>query len=444
MMKLLAAILGVVLFASCNPDPPPTPDPSATPSPTASPASLIQHVVIIIQENRSVDNLFQGFPGANTQSWGLNLNGKHISLKPVNLDANYDPNHTHTSFLNECNKNASGTCQMNGWKQETCGGGTCPDPGAYGYVPQAQAQPYWNLAQAYAFSDSMFQTNQGPSFPAHQYLVSGTSTIADGSTYRASENISAAGCDAPVSVKVLTIDPAGVEGNPVPPCFNRSSIFTLLDAAGLTWKYYQDGTGANLWHAPDALKPLCPNKPCVSNPEFAANVITNPSQFLTDIGGGSLAAVTYITPTAAESDHAASNNGTGPAWVTSVVNAIGNSSYWGSTAIIFTYDDWGGWYDHQPPTGRDSYELSFRVPLVIVSPYAKNSYISHVPHEFGSILKYIEENFGLPSLNTTDVLSDDLSDMFDYTQTPTPFVQFAGSKPISYWKAQHSTGEVDY
>jgi len=433
-MKILSAIIGVLLalggsaqIASAQ-SPPPT--------------SPITHIVIIVQENRTVDNLFQGFPGANTQSWGLNLNGKQIKLKPVNLNNNYDPNHTHTSFLNECNLSGL-VCQMNGWKQETCGGSTCPDPGAYGYVPQAQVQPYWNLAQAYAFSDSMFQPNEGPSFPAHQYVVSGTSTIADGSIYRASENTAAAGCDAPRSSTVLTIDPTGVEGNPVAPCFNRTSIFTLLDAAGLPWKYYQDGTGANLWHAPDALAPLCPLKPCSSNPEFAANVVTNPAQFLTDIGTG-LAAVTYVTPTAAESDHAASNDGSGPAWVTSVVNAIGQSTYWGSTAIFILWDDWGGWYDHVVPPMRDSYELSFRVPLIVVSPYARVGYISHQQHEFGSILHYTEETFGLPSLGTTDVLSDDLSDMFDYTQNPSPFTALAGSKPIQYWMQQKHGVDVDY
>ena len=145
------------------------------------------------------------------------------------------------------------------------------------------------------------------------------------------------------------------------------------------------------------------------------------TKVLTDIADGQLAQVSWVMPDGADSDHPRGNKGTGPAWVASVVNAIGNSPYWSNTAIIITWDDWGGWYDHVPPTIYNSYEYGFRVPLIIVSPYSKQGYVSHVQHDFGSIVKFIDEVFDLPSLGYADARADDFSDCFDLTQTPIAF-----------------------
>jgi phospholipase C len=148
----------------------------------------------------------------------------------------------------------------------------------------------------------------------------------------------------------------------------------------------------------------------------------NPAPVLSDIANGRLAGVSWVIPTGGESDHAQSNDGSGPSWVASIVNAIGNSPYWSNTVIIITWDDWGGWYDHvAPPQILNSYEYGFRVPLIVVSPHAKPAYISHVTHDFGSILKFVEETFNLPSLGYADARADDLSDCFNLSQLPTPF-----------------------
>jgi phospholipase C len=110
------------------------------------------------------------------------------------------------------------------------------------------------------------------------------------------------------------------------------------------------------------------------------------------------------------------------------VNAIGNGSYWSNTAIFITWDDWGGWYDHVAPkvindgaSWGSGYVYGMRVPLIVVSPYAKAAYISHVTHDFGSILKFIETTFKLSSVGFADVAADDLSDCFNLTQTPLTF-----------------------
>jgi phospholipase C len=139
-----------------------------------------------------------------------------------------------------------------------------------------------------------------------------------------------------------------------------------------------------------------------------------------------LPGVSYVIPTGPESDHytilSSQSVDTGPDWVSSVVNAIGESKYWSSTAIIITWDDWGGFCDHVPPPQLDYRGLGFRVPLLIISPYAKKGYVSHTQYEFGSILKFMETTFGLASLNTTDVRANNLTDSFDFTQKPRKFV----------------------
>ncbi len=377
----------------------------------------IQHIVVIVQENRAFNTLFMGFPGATTARYGRNSSGQTVALHSVRLATDYDIGHIHAEFKTEY---AGGA--MNGWNKERlfCRGRKCPARStvAYAYVKRSDIQPYWQMASQYTVADQMFQSNEGPSFPAHQYLVSGTSTIANGSDLRASENAKhppphggkgegmVGGCDSKAGSTVKVINDAGGENETVFPCFDRLSIFDELDAAGLSWRYYQYYGGAGVWNAVDALKPIW------QKPEFTTDVVWPPSRVLTDIANGQLAAVTFVTPTYLESDHALDNNGTGPSWVASVVNAIGTSPFWSSTAIFVTWDDWGGWFDPVTPTIQNSYEQGFRVPLIVISPYAKEGYVSHTPHAFGSILRFTEEEFGLPSMGTTDSTSDDLSDCF--------------------------------
>ena len=225
-----------------------------------------------------------------------------------------------------------------------------------------------------------------------------------------------AGCNAPVGTIVNMIDPSGVESSTKYPCFEHPTLTDLLDAAVIDWRYYApSAAGLSIWVGPDAIQHIR------SGSDWN-KVILNQTQVLTDIASGHLAQVSWVIPSGQASDHAESNDGSGPSWVASVVSALGNSPYWSHTAIIITWDDWGGWYDHVPPPSIfNSYEYGFRVPLIIVSPYAKRAYVSHVTHDFGSVLRFIEEVFKLPSLDYADSRADDLSDCFDLTQAPPPF-----------------------
>ncbi len=391
------------------------------------PSSPIAHVVVIIQENRTVDNLFQFLPGANTAKYGLDLQGQKVPLKPEPLTARYNPGHRHSDWLADYNSGA-----MNGWNNERCSG-HCPVNPAYGYVPQIEVEPYYEMAETYTFGDEMFQSTQGPSFPAHQYLVSGTSTNFDDSRWRVAEDTgeNQGGCDSFSNSKAKMINAAGREGNAVFPCFDRASIFTLLDTAQVSWHFYQVRKTAGPWNAVDALKPIWENKS-----EYSSRVTSPSSQVLTDIAQGTLANVVFVIPTAAESDHGGDNDGTGPSWVASIVNAIGSSSYWNGTAILVVWDDWGGWYDHVTPTIYNSYELGMRVPLLVVSPYAKTHYVSHVQYEFGSILRFVEETFNLGSLGTTDARANDLADCFNFGSAPRKFSRIRAAHSASYFLHQ--------
>jgi len=383
----------------------------------------IQHVVIIVQENRSTDTLFNGFPGADTVKYGYNTAGDQVQLQSITLTAPWDVVHSHVAF-----NIAFDGGRMDGFNLEPS---TClrlhkkctigADVRAYTFVKRSEIQPYWDMATQYAFADKMFATQAGPSFPAHQYIVSGTSTVSQSSSLRAAENPldatqqSTGGCDSPPGSLVTLIDANGTEDQFVYPCFDRPSLTDLIEKQQLTWRYYQFKTGAGLWNALDAIKHVRYSS------QYSEDVISPPSQVLTDIANGSLANVVWVTPTGKASDHAGSTNGSGPSWVASVVNAIGNSNYWNSTAIFVTWDDWGGFYDHVAPPQYNSYELGFRVPLIAIGPYAKQGYVSHVQHEFGSILKFTEEVFNLGSLGTTDVRADDLSDCFNFGLKPRHF-----------------------
>ncbi len=417
-MKLLRnsalALLAFVVLAGCAggggaglPPPGPTPTPPA--------ASKIKYVIIIFQENRTPDNLFHGLPGADIANSGTNSMGQVVPLIPVDITAPYDLDHSHKGFTTEYNGGA-----MNGWDLVgvNCPSHACNPQTAFGYVPQAEVQPYFTMAERFTFADRMFQTNQGPSFPAHQFIISGTSTDSVGSTLLAAENPNyfannKLDCDGSTQSLVKMIDPSGSEATSLRPCFDHPTLFDSLDAKGITWRYY-DSFNGGLWSAPDAIAHI-------RNGTDWNNVSLPSSNILTDISSGQLRQVSWVIPSAAASDHALSTDGSGPAWVASVVNAVGQSQYWSNTAIFITWDDWGGWFDHVQPQMFNSYELSFRVPLIVVSPYAKPAYVSHVQHEYGSILKYVEETYGLPSLGYTDARADDLSDCFNYSQTPIVF-----------------------
>jgi phospholipase C len=394
---------------------------SGASGPASVPGTPIQHVVIIMQENRSFDHMFNGFPGADTVRTGM-YKGVEVPLVPTHLGNGKDLDHSHT-----------------GWWQQWDGGAmdNFANKGSmlpYSYIKESEVESYWTLARNFTLGDRMFQSNTGPSFVAHQYMIAGQSG-------KASENPSGKvwGCGAAREALVPLIGPDGTDKPGVFPCFDYLTMADLLDARGITWRYYAPSSASDQFFILSAYQAI---RHIFFGPDWNRNVISPETQVLTDIADGHLAQVTWIVPAYNNSDHPGSPP-LGPDWVANVVNAIGQSKYWDSTTIFVAWDDWGGWYDHVPPPQVDDMGLGFRVPVIVVSPYAKRGYVSHVTHESGGFLRYTETVFGLPSLGTRDSVSDDFSDCFDYAQPAAPYVPVHTEHEPAFFLAQKDSGPPD-
>jgi phospholipase C len=269
---------------------------------------------------------------------------------------------------------------------------------------------YWSYAQNFGLGDNFFTSMATLSQPNHIAMIAGQTAGEDDN-----------GGDCTTSANSISLNRAattGVESFSVP-CYNITSLPQVLGQNQISWRYYSNG---GIWDAPKNVTAL------VSSPSN----IQNPNQFLTDVQNGTMATVSWVMPTFANSDHPPMSIKSGQNFVARQVSAIMQSPYWNNTVIFVTWDDWGGFYDHVNPQALDADGLGLRAPLLVISPYAKPGYISHHLGEFASFLKFIEYNWGLPNLGQRDSLPmlSDLTDFFDFTQTPlTPVVE--PSLPVS-------------
>jgi len=397
------------------------PVPASPVSPIAG--SPIDHIVVVMQENRSFDNLFNGFPGADTVQSGMN-HGVSVPFTPIALGDMRDLDHTHPDWWLDWDNGS-----MDGFARST----KSPTTLAYSYVPESDVEPYWILARQYVLGDRMFQSNTGPSFVAHQYMIAGQSA-------QVSENPSGDvwGCDADPGTTAQVVGPNGTDLPGVFPCFDYQTTGDLLDEKGVTWRYYAPSSDG----PPNPLSAYQAIRHIRYGGDWNLNMITPQTQFLTDVARGQLAQVTWIVPDAAHSDHPASGN-EGPDWVAAVVNAVGTSKFWDSTAIFISWDDWGGWYDHVNPPKVDAMGPGFRVPVLVVSPYAKHGYISHQVHESSGFIAFIEHNFDLGTLGARDAGADAFADCFDYEQKPAAFVEIPANVTADQLIREKGTGAPD-
>jgi phospholipase C len=439
--------------------------------------SSFQHIIVVVQENRSPDNLFQGLctpPFGKSSSCSTSPTSSQYNIQtskwldktsstgttqpaPVALDNNYDPGHSHLAFTTQCDVNTSGVCRMDGVADITCVG-SCPTRASFHYVSNTKSimNPYLSLITQYGWANYMFQTNQGESFPAHQFIFGGTSAPSaadDAIGTFAAENLKpndlTSGCLATAGTTVTLIDPQG-ETQAVYPCFEHETMSDLLDDIGVSWKYYTPSF-VSIWTAPDAIDHICvPSKPtggtCTGS-EFIADVIKGPADVLTAISKCDLAQVSWVIPTGENSDHPNNNTGGGPSWVASIVNSIGNNPkckdnevYWDNTAILVTWDDWGGWYDHEPPTflalPQGDYQYGFRVPFFVVSAYTPVGYIDNNRMDFGTVLRFVENNFGIAegALNFADArATGNLNEFFNLKQVPRVFQTIPAPLDANYF-----------
>jgi hypothetical protein len=499
-----------------------------------------QHIIVVVQENRTPTNLFG-------QDTALVANGFHlvtsgqcgtqtIPLASYQLDACFDASHAHTAW-----ETAYDTGKMDGFCQIPSGikgctaqqkqgipsclvGGVATPCPEYTTVNASQLGTYYQLAANGGFANYMFQTNQGPSFPAHQFLFSGTSEpiappskdyeffAAENATFPAGDKDKHYGCLADVGTVVKQVNPttgkevkgyvpkyvAAADQTAGYPCYEHNTLADVFSSVtpNISWRYYT-ASEYSLWDAPNAINHICvPSGSTTDGSSTCTGSVYNANvpldlQVFTDLGANpaspqcTLPQVSWVIPDGNWSDHPGTvGHDGGPSWVAAIVNAVGGYNndgsslsiqcgYWANTAILITWDDWGGYYDDINPIVMSSgnagkagypgtangtyYVYGYRVPLVVSSTYANINYVSgggvYPPvcpnsycHDFGSILNFIEYAFGtggtpLPEIGSStwhyaDYYAQDkgtapnnyaLYDFFNFKQT-NPFVKITGAK----------------
>ncbi len=363
----------------------------------------IEHVVWIIQENHSFDNYFGTFPGAD----GLppftclpKMPGAQDCVKPFHMppgqpliDLEHSWETAHAAYNN-------GT--MNGfvWVEGS--------PYTMGYYDQRDIPNYWSYARRYTLCDRFFSSEMTGSSPNHVFTVAAQSGEIN--------NIA--------SLKQLESETDDDDG------FSFASIVRRFRGAGITWKYYVEtqpptaaaaAVNATLSHLayPDPKEftlwnPLPGFKGIRENPADMARLVPL-QQYFTDLKSGTLPQVSWIIPDFQDSEHPPEPLDQGMWYVTQSINALMQSRYWKNTVIFLTWDDYGGFYDHIPPPEVDAYGYGPRVPMIVISPYAKQHYVSHDTYDFTSVLKFIEQRWGLKHLTGRDDRANNMADVFDFS-----------------------------
>lgn len=367
----------------------------------------IKHVVFIIKENRSFDHYFGKFPNADGATNGTTSNGTVIPLQPMYDQAPHDTGHDWWSAVVAIDNGKMDRFDL------TPGGNTNGDFLAYSQMSETDIPRYWKYAQNFALSDRMFSSTIGPSLPNHMYAIAGTAVGVISVPAKEGKDHSW-GCD--TDLKNMTVLVMNQNGDITPefPCFNFETLGDIMDEHNISWKYYAPSRGEQGYEFS-----VYNN---VQHIRFGSDWKTHvvPQKgFEADAIAGNLPAVSWLVDGAAN-EHPLYSTCYGENWTVRKINAIMQGPDWSSTAIFLVWDDFGGFYDHVAPPYQDYLGLGPRVPLLIISPYAKPGYISHTVYEFGTVLKFIEETFNLPSLGTRDQTSNDPMDSFDFGQTPNP------------------------
>ncbi|MCI4362916.1 MAG: alkaline phosphatase family protein [Thermoplasmata archaeon] len=337
-----------------------------------SPPSPIDRVVVVLQENHTYDNYFGTYArGDGTAGKGIRVPAvaggpptvapSHSpTLKPVDLNHNW--NSAHADF----NSGA-----MDGFVYSE------GSPTTMAYFDGSDLPHYWAAADRYVLCDRYFTSAMTESAPNHLFLVAGN-------------------C-------------GGLRDDRVPARLPFPPVFQSLDAVGVSWKVY----GFTTWLERFAY---------IQDHPAAKSKFATARQFSADLRSGALPSVSWIIGAPGGTEHPPQNVQAGQDSVaTDVVNALGTSPYWPGVAVFVTWDDFGGFYDHVAPPAVDAFGYGFRVPCLVVSPYARNGFIDHVVNDHTSILKFIETRFGLAPLSTRDAAANDFVEAFDLSSPPRPF-----------------------
>ncbi|MEW6059775.1 MAG: alkaline phosphatase family protein [Actinomycetota bacterium] len=408
--------------------------PVVTPTATASVEAAdtrwpIKRVVYVMPENRSFDNIYAKFPGVNGAATGLKL-GEEVPLTRSPEWLPGDLPHDRAAFLNS----------VNGGAYDGFGTGQFGDPWAYTIFEGDMVPTYWQLASDYVLCDNFFCSVGGPSYPNHFFFVAGQS----GGVLDNPENIEVRrdehgqfkswGCDAVGdNVFVFVKDEKGnlTKHNT---CFDFLTVPQQLEEIGVSWAYYSASPyqPGYFWNALNAISGVFHTD--LWRPEHIRPV----DRIVEDIREGKLPAVTWVTPRFELSGHPPESTCFAQNWLAGIVNAVMESDAWEHTAIFVAWDMWGGLYDHVPPPEVDDLGFGFRVPSLVISPYARKGYLDHAEADLCAPLKFIEDNWGLPYLTDRIKKSHNFEHVFDFDRNlrkdarPTPKMRTCYGSPWEY------------
>jgi phospholipase C len=370
--------------------------------------TVIQHIVFIMKENRSYDNMFGTFPNANGATTAPISTGQIINLGHT-PDATPRDIAGHGWYDYESGYD-NGKIDM---FDVIPGGSINEDYLSLTQLYQTDLPNYWTYAQNFALADNAFSSLRGASMPNHLYMVSAQSGGEFLNPLLGSQTPNYWGCDAPAATVARVQDPdTGLVTNPYP-CFDFQTLADSLETAGVSWRFYAppEGTSGYTFNTLDAINHIR------NGPLWSTNVV-NTTQFITDVENNNLPAVSWVTMGSPYNEHPPESTCVGENWTVTQLNALMNSPEWDSTVVYLAWDDFGGFYDHVPPPVEDFFGLGGRVPFLIISPYAVAGYVSPTQYEFSSVLKFIEERFGLPPLTDRDAEANDTTDSFNFSQPP--------------------------
>ena len=399
MKRRLAAAAGALIMACAAWAVPPTRIASADTGPAGQlqTTTPIKHFMVLMQENHSFDNYFGTYPGADgipaDTCMPVDPTGATTTdcVKPFYIggDGVADLGHTSKVFEAEYNNGAMDGFISAFGKQRDVG------QQAMGYYDERDIPYYWNIADDYVLFDRLFTSAAAGSVWNHMFWVTGT----------------------PGNFEADALKPTGFDDVP--------TIFDRLQAAGISWKFYVQHYQPDLtFRTPAALEqsaqtawvPLLNYNRFLDDPALNSRIV-DMSEYYQDLANGTLPAVSFMVPSGA-SEHPPGSIQAGERFVRSLVTALMASSSWKSSAFMWTYDDWGGWYDHVSPPAVDQYGYGFRSPGLLVSPYAKKGYVDHTTLDFTSELKFIENNWGVAPLAERDSTANDITSAFDFRSGP--------------------------
>ncbi len=381
----------------------------------------IRYVVVLVKENRTFDNLFGAFPGAEGTLTANLSNGTSVT-RPVAPTGGLprDVVHDHRSALK-----AYADGGMNGF--DLLYGAQPPDGGAndylpFVYYPRERIPNYYALAENFVLCDHFFSTTLGPTFPGHLATITAQSPAYDNPVCDTCTGAFEWGCMAPPATRVATFNADTCATTTAPPCFDVPTVVDALPS-GFTWRAYGPGSAGSI------LTPFQAVKSVGANIDVRKGHFRDQNQAPIDLKSGDQPNVVFINVSAGEfSEHPPQDPCDGENFTVSIVNALMAGPHWSESALVITWDDWGGLYDHVAPLVNQKapscngafFNTGFRVPAIIVSPYAKHGYIKKGGAEQASIPRLIEELFAMPRMNARDphardVVAGSLLDAFDFT-----------------------------